>query len=143
MFDSNVFGGDGINNADVDMLIGLDEMLGRLHLAHQTKREVNDGNAPAHVKRLAANFIYVATTPVNDNADEQARRAAIRAHFRGNAESDKHAGDADIFLDAEKYCCGFIVTNDQRFTKKVGELGSSVRTITPAAFVASIRADRW
>jgi hypothetical protein len=103
------------------------------------RRQIASG--PNEAIRLANQFIFTDTTPLNDNPDEAIRRGAIRSVFRGNASSDKHDPDADVLFETEKYGCNVLVSKDVRARKKARSVG--VGAMSPAEFMIALRLDQW
>lgn len=80
------------------------------------------------------------TLPVGLTADEQRTRAIVRVELQGNAQSGKHAADADHVAEAAKYGGGYFITHDERVLKRSGRLpgvlGPALQVVTLAEFLA-------
>ena len=147
MLDSSAFSEiDGIGEDCVSDILRLARPMtySCVYIGNRASYEIQDSRTPAHLRRLAANLIYVATSASADTPPEANLRSEIRRHFAGNARSGKHNVDADILFDALKYQCDFVVTGDKRFAGKVQTFPNTrITPLAPRDFASALRSGVW
>jgi hypothetical protein len=104
-----------------------------------TRQQIAEG--PAEANRLANEFLFTDTTPLNDNPNEAIKRKSMRSTMKGNASSDKHDPDADALFETAKYECDVFVSNDSRLRKTANSLGIPVLSLPE--MMQAIRSDSW
>jgi len=125
--------------SDVDRLLQLwdDEHI-RVLLPRGVRVEIQNPKTPQAVRGAMTGAIF--TLSVGLTADEQRTRATIKAELQGNAQSGKHAADADHLAEAAKYGGGYFITHDERLLKRSGRLrdvlGPTLQVVTLAEFLA-------
>jgi hypothetical protein len=119
----------------VDRLLALhDSGCIKLIIPKGVRVELSNPRTPLDVRTATEGKIF--TINVGLNASELAQKRQLTLALRGNANSNKHAPDADHLFEATKYG-GYFITEDKRILKKAGgfKLSSSLQVVTLTEFL--------